>query len=219
MVFVFFRFLECFPPGPVFVIFAMLIRMTQAVAISGVNTAAFAYIGVKFPLSVARVFVSGSSLTRSQVLKFFFQSKHSELKLWNCYMFFQGCLTYVPLILLQRLDFYYRDYYRKVLMEILTALFIGLDSDNNEHGPNVWASDRWGHVGVRWFQVALHCHGNHSDDSDHHLSLSSAKVLWSVSGKDKNFQVFRKLSLLKICRYPLLNGISLNNLDIIELMN
>ncbi|XP_071515877.1 MFS-type transporter SLC18B1-like [Panulirus ornatus] len=49
-------FLEWFPPGPVFVVFAVLIRMVQAVGVSGVNTATFAYIGIKFPQCLAKVF-------------------------------------------------------------------------------------------------------------------------------------------------------------------
>ncbi|XP_045594273.1 MFS-type transporter SLC18B1 [Procambarus clarkii] len=49
-------FLEWFAPGPVFVIMAILIRMTQATANAGISTATFAYIGLEFPDTVAKVF-------------------------------------------------------------------------------------------------------------------------------------------------------------------
>jgi len=54
-------FLEFFPPGPVFVVSAICIRIVHATANAGVSTATFAFIAVEFPESVAKLF----ALTRT----------------------------------------------------------------------------------------------------------------------------------------------------------
>ncbi|XP_068202801.1 MFS-type transporter SLC18B1-like [Palaemon carinicauda] len=49
-------FLEWFPPGALFVVMAILIRMTHAIANAGISTSTFAYIAAEFPDSVAKIF-------------------------------------------------------------------------------------------------------------------------------------------------------------------
>lgn len=49
-------FLEWFPPGVLFVVMAILIRMTHAIANAGISTSTFAYIAAEFPDSVAKIF-------------------------------------------------------------------------------------------------------------------------------------------------------------------
>lgn len=62
-------FLEWFPGGAVFVILAILIRMTHAIANAGISTSTFAYIAAEFPENVAKIFAfSRTTMNVAQML-------------------------------------------------------------------------------------------------------------------------------------------------------